>query len=264
MIHLTREVRFAVDRDRDSDAVLASSVSNAWAGWPDASILAPYLKLQTTVAGEPDTVTGYLCDIRHIDDLLRSCAVPLALNPAVPLTTERFLHAVWKSIAHRIPGGATLVQLRLFPTPYIHYTIRREDPEMIQVTEQFEFAAAHRLHCPELTEGENRELFGKCNNLRGHGHNYVLEVTVAGRLDASGLVCSRQRLERIVKERVLDRFDHKHLNEDTEEFRDLNPTVENIARVVWGLLAARLRPARLTCVRVYETPKTWADCSEDS
>jgi len=260
MIHLTREVRFAIDRDRNSDEVLASPIVNTWAGWPDADGLAPYLKLQATVAGQPDPVTGYLCDIKHLDDLLRTSAVPLALTPAAdPLTTERFLQGVWQRVTDSTPGGAALNRLRLFPTPYLHYTIRREDPEMIQLTEQFEFSAAHRLHSPGLSDGANRELFGKCNNPRGHGHNYVVEVTVAGQPDASGLVCSRRRLEQVVKECVLDRLDHKHLNEDTAEFRDLNPTVENIALVVWNLLADKLAPVRLTRIRVYETPKTWAD-----
>ena len=158
------------------------------------------------------------------------------------------------------PAGAALTRLRLYATPYIHYTVRRERPEVIHLTEQFEFSAAHRLHCPALSGEENHRLFGKCNNPRGHGHNYVVEVTVAGPADApAGLSCPREPFELAVKQHVIDRFDHKHLNEDTDEFRDLTPTVENIARVVWGLLADHVAPARLVRVRVYETPKTWAD-----
>ncbi|MCC6418172.1 MAG: 6-carboxytetrahydropterin synthase [Gemmataceae bacterium] len=133
---------------------------------------------------------------------------------------------------------------------------------MIHLTEQFEFSAAHRLHCPQLTENQNRATFGKCNNPNGHGHNYVVEVTVAGAADpATGLLCTRRQLEQAVRQRVLDRFDHRHLNKDTAEFRDLNPTVENIARAVWRLLDGQLGAARLERVRVYETPKTWADCT---
>lgn len=264
MIHLTREVRFAAGRFPDDGSAFDCPILNAWNGWPFASALAPYLKLQATVAGEPDPRTGFLCNIKVIDDLLRDRAVPAALEMVRALgpdaTPERFLHAAWEHLATERPAGPTLTRLRLFTTPYLYYTFRRENPEVIQLTEQFEFSAAHRLHCPTLTPQENRQLFGKCNNPRGHGHNYVVEVTVAGAADdAAGQVCSRERLERVVKERVIDRFDHKHLNEDTEEFRDLNPTVENIARVVWGLLADHVAPARLARVRVYETPKTWAD-----
>jgi 6-pyruvoyltetrahydropterin/6-carboxytetrahydropterin synthase len=264
MIHLTREVRFSADRDWDRDEALATPVGNAWAGWPAAAGPSPYLRLQATVAGEPDPASGYLCNIKLIDDLLRARAIPLTLallaEAGPRLTVERLLRAVWERVAPATPPGSTLTRLRLFPAPYLHYTIRRERPEVIQLTEQFEFSAAHRLHCPELSDEENRRLFGKCNNPRGPGHNYVLEVTVAGQPDpASGLVCSRQQLQQAVKQRVIDRLDHKHLNEDTEEFGRLNPTVENIARVVWGLLAGHLGAARLARVRVYETPKTWAD-----
>jgi 6-pyruvoyltetrahydropterin/6-carboxytetrahydropterin synthase len=264
MIQLTREVRFSADRDWDPESFLRSPVANSWAGWPAAPGLSPYLRLQATVAGEPDPVSGYLCNITLIDDLLRGRALPLVLRQmgerGAGLTVERVLRSLWEQLAPEAPAAARLIRLRLFPTPYLHYTVRRERPEVIQLTEQFEFSAAHRLHCPELTDEQNRALFGKCNNPRGHGHNYVLDVTVSGIADpASGLVCARQRLQQVVKQRVIDRFDHKHLNEDTEEFRRLNPTVENLAQVIWNLLWDRLPPARLERIRVYETPKTWAD-----
>ena len=130
---------------------------------------------------------------------------------------------------------------------------------MVRVTEQFEFSASHRLHCAELSDEENRKLFGKCNNPRGHGHNYVIEVTVEGQGDETGRLTSLTELEEVVNKRLIDRFDHKHLNEDTEEFRSLNPTVENIAQVAWNLLVDGLSSVRLANVRVYVTPKTWAD-----
>jgi 6-pyruvoyltetrahydropterin/6-carboxytetrahydropterin synthase len=254
MIHLTREFRFSAE-----PAPAPAGPANPWAGSPAASGLAPYLKLQLTVAGEPDRVTGYLCDIKVLDDLLRARAVPPALEMLAasrgPLAPERYLLALWPRLADARPAGAAVVELRLCTTPYIHYTVRREAPAMVQLTEQFEFSAAHRLHSPGLSDEENRELFGKCNNPRGHGHNYVVEVTFAGEV----LSAARAVVAEAVRRNVLERFDHKHLNEDTTEFRDLNPTVENIARVVWGLLVADVSPARLTCVRIYETPKTWAD-----
>ncbi|MBI4579727.1 MAG: 6-carboxytetrahydropterin synthase [Planctomycetes bacterium] len=133
---------------------------------------------------------------------------------------------------------------------------------MLSVTQTFEFAAAHRLHCATMTDEENRAYFGKCNNPNGHGHNYVLEVTVAGAGDApSPCVLPAARFEQIVKQRVLDRFDHKHLNQDCPEFRELNPSVENIARTIWGLLDGQFAPARLARVRVWETAKTYAEYS---
>lgn len=256
MIHLTREYRFSAE-----PGVAAAGPANAWAGWPAAAGVAPYLRLQLTVAGEQDRVTGYLCDIKLLDDLLCARAVPLAHELLAasrgPLAPERYLLALWPRLADARPGGAAVTELRLLATPYIYYTVRREAPAMVELSEQYEFSAAHRLHCPELSDKQNRAAFGKCNNPNGHGHNYVIEVTVGG---DTGLSAARATVAEAVRRNVLERFDHKHLNEDTEEFRDLNPTVENIARVVWGLLVNDVAPARLACVRVYETPKTWADC----
>src|SRR4051812_5484437 len=121
MIHLTREVRFSADRDWDGGEALATPVGNGWAGRPPAAGLSPYLKLQATVAGEPDPVTGYLCNIKLLDDLLRARAVPLAFallaEEGPRLTCERLLRAVWERVAPAVPPGSTLTRLRLFPAP---------------------------------------------------------------------------------------------------------------------------------------------------
>jgi 6-pyruvoyltetrahydropterin/6-carboxytetrahydropterin synthase len=178
------------------------------------------------------------------------------------MSAERLLQAVWQQIATQAPNHAVLVRLELLTTPFLRYAIERERPEMVQLTQQFEFSAAHRLNCRELSDEANRRTFGKCNNPSGHGHNYVLEVTVAALPDEqTGAVLPLPRFEEIVKQRVIDQLDHKHLNEDTTVFAERNPTVENIAKAVWEMLAEQLSPARLANVRVFETPKTWADYS---
>ena len=131
---------------------------------------------------------------------------------------------------------------------------------MVQLTQQFEFSAAHRLHCEELSDEENRNLFGKCNNAEGHGHNYVIEVTVGDRIDSdSGTVVSLHSFESTVKRLIIDRLDHKHLNRDVDYFRSTIPTVENIAIAIWDWLKGQIEGAELSSVRVYETPKTWAE-----
>ena len=131
---------------------------------------------------------------------------------------------------------------------------------MVSVTQAFEFSAAHRLYCRELSDDENREIFGKCANPNGHGHNYILEVTVAGVPDSTtGTVIRVHEFDALVKEIVIDRFDHKHLNLDCPEFAKLNPSVENITTVIWKLLDRRFKSARLAKVRVWETPKTYAE-----
>jgi 6-pyruvoyltetrahydropterin/6-carboxytetrahydropterin synthase len=126
---------------------------------------------------------------------------------------------------------------------------------MVYLTKIFTFSAAHRLHNPGLSTGENRNLYGKCNNPYGHGHNYQLEVTVKGEVDEqTGMSIDLGKLERVVEEQVIERFDHRHLNEEVEEFRDLNPTSENVVRVIWDLLQPRL-PC-LSRLTLWETPKS--------
>ena len=108
---------------------------------------------------------------------------------------------------------------------------------MIRLTRRYRFSASHRLHSAELDETANRELYGKCNNPYGHGHNYVLEVTVGGQLNRqSGQVADVTALDALVSRTVLDQFDNKNLNADIHEFGTAVPTSENIA----GVIEARL------------------------
>jgi 6-pyruvoyltetrahydropterin/6-carboxytetrahydropterin synthase len=129
---------------------------------------------------------------------------------------------------------------------------------VVRVSLRFEFSAAHRLHAATLSDEENRAIFGRCNNPNGHGHNYELEVTVAGEPDSRGQVVSITDLQRAVNQHVIDVFDHKHLNLDCPEFAEktgINPTVENIARVIWTRLHGHV-PGTLARIKVWETPKT--------
>lgn len=134
---------------------------------------------------------------------------------------------------------------------------------MIELTRRYQFSASHRLHSSRLTEEENRRLYGKCNNPHGHGHNYVLEVRVRGPVDAqSGCAGRLAVLDRLVRERVLEAFDHRNLNTQVEEFRgDLVPTTENLARVIRQRLSAAWPQAfpggwpRLKKIRIAETER---------
>lgn len=265
-----REIRFSIDRDWAGAAHGeegfggAHPVTNSWGGWPSAVGIAPYLTLRAYVEGPPDPVTGYLVNIRVIDVLLREKAIPLAARRlrefGVRATGERLVQDLWSEVGPQTPRPARLAALRLGTTPFVRFEVEEGAPEMVRLTQSFEFSAAHRLHVDRLSDEENRRIFGKCNNPRGHGHNYQLEVTVAGRPDeTNGCVIPLPTLERVVKERVIDRLDHTHLNLDTKEFAGLNPSVENIAMTIWGMLAEHVGPAKLECVRVWETPKTYAE-----
>ena len=135
---------------------------------------------------------------------------------------------------------------------------------IVTVTRRLRFNAAHRLHNPALSDEENKALFGKCNNPCGHGHNYEVQVTLVGEPDANGLLVDIPAFERVVAEAAIDRFDHKNLNVELPEFKDVIPSVENIARVMYRLLKPRFAKSRgnLASVTVWETPKTWCEYSE--
>jgi 6-pyruvoyltetrahydropterin/6-carboxytetrahydropterin synthase len=154
---------------------------------------------------------------------------------------------------------------RWFLTPFLAYEVRRSELPMVRLSQRFEFSASHRLHNPRFSDEENRRKFGKCNNPHGHGHNYEVQVTLAGEPDQSvGVLIDVPAMERIVSSTVIDRFDHKNLNVETEEFRDLIPSVENIAMVIFRMLKPQFerQRARLASVTVWETPKTWCEYSE--
>jgi len=131
---------------------------------------------------------------------------------------------------------------------------------VVTVTRRLTFNAAHRLHNPALSEEENRALYGKDNNPRGHGHNYTLEVSVAGEVDArTGYVIDLGRLRRIVQEHVIDRLDHRHMNADVDFLSGINPTSENVVVACWQLLEPCVGPGRLTRLRLYETENNYVE-----
>ncbi|UBM59686.1 6-carboxytetrahydropterin synthase [Marinilongibacter aquaticus] len=123
------------------------------------------------------------------------------------------------------------------------------------------FNAAHRLHNPEWDAETNQKVFGKCNNPHFHGHNYNLEVRLAGEVDPrTGYVYDMKILSDLIKEHVLDHFDHKNLNIEVPEFQDLNPTAENIAWVIFERLEKALaRPELELKIRLYETERNYVE-----
>jgi 6-pyruvoyltetrahydropterin/6-carboxytetrahydropterin synthase len=131
---------------------------------------------------------------------------------------------------------------------------------MIYLTRKAEFSAAHYYHNPQWSAEENDRVFGKCANLNGHGHNYILEVTVAGEVDpVTGFVIDLKQLKEILNRQVLDDFDHRHFNREVPEFATRVPTTENIAVAIWQRLQMHLHPAHLHRVRLYEQPDLFVD-----
>ncbi len=131
---------------------------------------------------------------------------------------------------------------------------------MVYVTRRVTFSAAHRLFNPRWSEEQNWAVFDKCANPNGHGHNYVLEVTVAGIPDPeTGYVLDLKLLARLIEEEILSKVDHKHLNHDVDFLQGVNPTVENLAVAFWRILEQKLPAGRLHAVRVYESENNYAE-----
>ena len=123
----------------------------------------------------------------------------------------------------------------------------------LSLTKLYRFSASHRLHSPELSEEENQRLYGKCNNPYGHGHNYVVEVTVTGPVDSqTGMIANLGELDPFVGREVVEAFDQKYLNEEVPEFRVSVPTTENVAREIYRRLKS-FPGARLERIRIQET-----------
>ena len=134
------------------------------------------------------------------------------------------------------------------------------DTMRISAFRKAHFNAAHRLHNPNWSDEKNKAVFGLCNNSLYHGHNYDLEVKVTGEIDPdTGYLIDLKILKDVIKEQIEDRFDHKNLNLETEEFKDLNPTAENICIVIWRILSEHLDKRYDIQVRLYETPRNYVE-----
>ena len=126
----------------------------------------------------------------------------------------------------------------------------------VKISRKEHFNAAHRLYNPNWSDDQNKEVFGKCSNPNFHGHNYEIIVSLIGEPDPeTGYVYDMKKLSDLIKIHVLDRFDHKNLNLDTEYFESLNPTAENIAVVIWNILRGKIEPTLDLKVIVYETER---------
>ena len=227
--------------------------------------------LRVTLAGQVAAHTGMVINITELDRILKEVSAEFdhkfinldhpAFHDRIP-TTENLASYMRDRIEDTLRAqhnaAYRLALVRLYEEPSLWSDVSGgEGKNMASLTKTFGFSAAHRLHSSALSEEENRAVFGKCNNPHGHGHNYELEVTVSGPIAPhTGMVMDLAELMKIVQDEVLDRFDHKHLNEDTPEFQTLNPTGENISRVIWDLLKPQLGE-RLTKVGVWETPKNF-------
>lgn len=223
--------------------------------------------VEATVDGPVDSASGMVVNLADMKTEIRR----LVVQPLEGLvldgengrpearTPEQLAVLVRDRLAEGI-GGCGLRRVRLVEPATLVVDFPTGNGEEMDVTRIYEFSASHRLHSAALSDDENRRIFGKCNNPAGHGHNYVLEVTVRGTApEGSGELLTAGAFDRIVEEQIVDRWDHRNLNEDLEDFAGVNPTAEEIARVAWGRLEAPLNeaapPARLHRVKLRETDR---------
>ena len=232
---------------------------------------------ELTVGGEIDPSTGMVVNIKDVDAVLKAQVIG-PLNGTlldtdlpefrdVPPTPENLARLIWERCRGALPAASRLDRVTLWPTKTRRAEISRiqtpDEALMQTVTRTYDFSASHRLHSEALSDRENAEIFGKCNWENGHGHNYEIEVTLAGDPDPrTGLIGHLDRLDAVVDDQVLKPYDHRHLNHDTADFRALNPTSENLTRVIWDNLARCLTEedlggARLHRVAVRETARNY-------
>ncbi len=259
MLELSRTVRFCVNDPPTGGASEDGRRDNTFAAWPAMRGLGRYYELDVTCRGDADPVTGYFINIKQIDRAVQEhglgCFTEAIAEPggvAMGGLMRRLLGAIGPALRD------TVVRAELKLTPTYGIAIRSEDMEHVLIRQMYEFSAAHRLHVPSLSESENREVFGKCNNPAGHGHNYRLEVVVRVPIDGVGRTAEAGALDALVNEHAVIKLDHKHLNSDVPQFAALNPSVENIVRVIWGMLDEPMNEAGwgLEELSVWETSKT--------
>ncbi len=262
MVELTRTIRFCLDGQSSVTGDAAGAMHNSFSAWPAMRGLGRYYEIHVRCRGDVDPQTGYFINIKHIDAAVRTTVLPhLDALVSGPVNTAALpMGAIMRQIIDLLqsPLAGSVVDVRFLLTPRYSLSIRSHDMDHVLIRQQFEFSAAHRLHVPAYSEERNREIFGKCNNPSGHGHNYQLEVCIRSPIDAEGHTCAVELIDALVDETVIQKLDHKHLNLDVPQFASLNPSVENIAKVIHEMLTPAL-PAlgvSLEEVSVWETGKT--------
>jgi 6-pyruvoyltetrahydropterin/6-carboxytetrahydropterin synthase len=258
MFRLSRDVRFSVTPYLPEQP----PGFNAYASKPTGEGLALFLELGVGLVGSVDPDTGFVINVSDIDREVRTRAVPVFIDcisnayckhrPILIRHIVDVLHIIRRSLAD-VFRPAQMESLTLQLNPFRKLSLYNKEPDMIYLSEKFEFAAMHKLWNESFSEDENLRIFGKCANPNGHGHNYLLEVTIKKEPEQTVDYC---QLEKIVDETLIQLLDHKNLNVDVPYFRNINPTMENIAKFAWDTLTGKFVHAHLSCVTVWESDRT--------
>jgi 6-pyruvoyltetrahydropterin/6-carboxytetrahydropterin synthase len=258
MHRLTREIRFTVSPFCD-----AGESANSYCSRPDCEGMGLFFSLWVELGGDIDPQTGFVVNLSDIDKVCRGRAVPLiesAVKDAfkngrnISLT---MLSEMLKDCCRAVRGRflpAKVLSMAINVNPYRNVKICTENDDVIHYSEKFEFAAMHKLWNDDFSEAENFARFGKCANPTGHGHNYIVEVKVKV-LPGSGFTYGR--LAKIVDRNLIELLDHKNLNEDVADFKQNNPTVENITTFAWQALNGKFGNAELEEIIIWENDRAY-------
>ncbi len=259
MNKLVRDVRFSINPFLTED----SAGSNSYAGKPAGIGLAIFLELSIGLVGAIDSDTGFVINITDIDETVRRVAVPIFTDKirsdfqAGRHISLCQLHKLLQDLIKPLRiafSHCFLADLSLRLSPFKKIAIDCEDREMLYFSEKFDFAAMHKLYNDQFSEAENTAMFGKCANPAGHGHNYVVEVTVKY---SDGTQFKQGFFEQVVKGHLIDLLDHKNLNVDVAGLSDINPTIENISVFAWDKLIGKFNDVSLHSIAIWESDRAY-------
>ncbi|MBN1359317.1 MAG: 6-carboxytetrahydropterin synthase [Sedimentisphaerales bacterium] len=264
MPHLGRQIRFSVNPflPRDTEGF------NAYTSKPAGEGVALFLQLDVELIGPVQPQTGFVINVVEIDRAARACAVPVFAEQIrtswragrhIDLdAVVRMLSVAWQRLDGQF-GAARVDKLALRLNPFRKIAMDEETPRTVCYGEKFEFAAMHKLWNDDFSEQQNFEVFGKCANPTGHGHNYIVEVTVQVPADGAGFQAGA--FQQTVETQLIDAIDHKNLNADVPEFEKTIPTIENLAAFAWSRLAGQFTGGTLHSVTVWESDRTYCTVS---
>ncbi len=267
MHKLSRQVRFAIDPFANSTIIGA----NSYCAKPTADGLALFFALWIELKGKTNSDTGFIVNVSDIDKIVRDKAVKIfddfikqKFRQKGQTSFEQIgqlLSKIWQIIENDF-APAKIDGLAVELAPARKLTIKENGGDMLYFSEKFEFAASHTLWNDKFSDEENEKTFGKCANRTGHGHNYIVEVTIKKGLAPTPAV-GVGSFENIVNKEFIRLVDHKNLNTDVEYFKKVNPTVENIAEVAFNTLAEKFKPLELDCITVWENDRTFCSYRKD-
>jgi 6-pyruvoyltetrahydropterin/6-carboxytetrahydropterin synthase len=260
MHKLSRCVRFTINPFLPKDNV----GFNSYTSKPSGEGLGIFFELAVELQGEVDADTGFVVNVLDIDKNVREFVVPIFAKRVrkrfrkgehigLPEIAE-LLGLARKRLSDKF-NKAAVGKLSFSLNPFRKVMVDCEDCKMVYFSEKFEFAATHTLWNDKFSRRHNLEVFGKCANPTGHGHNYIVEVTV--RMPVGEGRFRTGDFEKVVDDELIRLVDHKNLNADVAEFSKTNPTIENIAVFAWNRLSGRFRLAALHCITIWETDKTF-------